>query len=169
MKYAVQSLSGYRLVQLANGVFSVHSTAFRETFHPVVGPVAEAEALYVRQLALPERVRRQDGEFVIWDVGLGAAANPLTVLRALRELPGKLRIVSFDATLEPLRFALEHADALGYMGDYQAALGTLLAERQVQFKDGQQSITWSVQLGGFPGIAGGRSQCDAPPAACDFV
>ena len=49
--------------------------------------MAEAEALYVKQLSLVERVREQEGEFVIWDVGLGAAANALTVLRAAREIP----------------------------------------------------------------------------------
>src|SRR5206468_12259566 len=65
---------GYNIVRLANGVHSVHSLAHRETFHPVIGPVAEAEALYVKQLRLAERIRRHAGEFVIWDVGLGAAA-----------------------------------------------------------------------------------------------
>src|SRR3954463_3325542 len=60
----VVSDSGYKLVKLASGVFSVHSLAHRETFHPVVGPVAEAEALYVRQLRLLERLERHEGEFV---------------------------------------------------------------------------------------------------------
>src|SRR5439155_19684217 len=50
---------GYKIVRLANGVHSVHSLAHRETFHPVIGPVAEAEALYVKQLRLAERIRRQ--------------------------------------------------------------------------------------------------------------
>ena len=45
----------YILVTLANGVRSVRSLAEAETFHPVIGPVAEAEALYVRQLRLRER------------------------------------------------------------------------------------------------------------------
>ena len=35
----------YKVVRLVNGAFSVRSVAHRETFHPVVGPVAEAEAL----------------------------------------------------------------------------------------------------------------------------
>src|SRR6201996_1924139 len=81
----------YKLVKLASGVHSVHSLAERETFHPVIGPVAEAEALYVKQLRLPERLATHQGEFVIWDVGLGAAANVLTVLRAARSA-----ISSFD-------------------------------------------------------------------------
>ena len=78
----------YKIVKLASGVHSVHSLAERETFHPVIGPVAEAEALYVKQLRLPERLAAHSGEFVIWDVGLGAAANVLTVLRAIRPQVG---------------------------------------------------------------------------------
>ena len=72
----------YKLVQLAGGAYSIRSLAHGETFHPVVGPVAEAESLYVNQLRLRERLQNHVGEFVIWDVGLGAAANALTVLRA---------------------------------------------------------------------------------------
>ena len=79
------SSSSYRLVKLANGSYSIHSLNEDETFHPVIGPVAEAEALYVRQLALATRLKQHEREFVIWDVGLGAAANPLTVLRSTRE------------------------------------------------------------------------------------
>src|SRR6476660_10442 len=100
--------SGYKLVQLANGVHSVHSLAHRETFHPVIGPVAEAEALYVKQLRLVQRLQKHSGEFVIWDVGLGAAANALTVLRATRDITSLIRLVSFDNTIEPLCFALAH-------------------------------------------------------------
>src|SRR5512138_3821308 len=94
----------YRIVKLASGAHSVHSLAHAETFHPVVGPVSEAEALYVRQLKLVERLQQHPGEFVVWDVGLGAAANPLTFVRAAERVPGRLRLVSFDHTLEPLKF-----------------------------------------------------------------
>src|SRR5664280_2021373 len=112
----MQTDSGYQLVRLNNGICSVRSLADGETFHPVVGPVAEAEALYVNQLRLRERLQNQAGEFVIWDVGLGAAANALTVLRATREIACNIRLVSFDRTIEPLEFALQHAAALGYFG-----------------------------------------------------
>ena len=77
--------TSYSLVYLRNGACSVRSLAEDETFHPVIGPAAEAEALYVRQLRLPERVQATPGEFVIWDVGLGAAANALTAIRLIRE------------------------------------------------------------------------------------
>src|SRR5580692_461950 len=107
-KLRTLTTQGYKIVKLANGVCSVHSVEHRETFHPVIGPVAEAEALYVKQLRLVERMAAQAGEFVIWDVGLGAAANVLTVLRATNGAKCPLRVMSFDHTLEPLRFALEN-------------------------------------------------------------
>src|SRR5580692_4869084 len=114
--------AGYKIVKLASGVHSVHSVAERETFHPVIGPVAEAEALYVKQLRLPERMATHSGEFVIWDVGLGAAANVLTVLRGTSAATCPLRVISFDHTLEPLQFALEHAAVLGYFDGYERAV-----------------------------------------------
>ena len=121
--------TGYRLVQLANGVYSVRSLAHRETFHPVVGPAAEAETLYLNQLRLADRFRRAAGEFVVWDVGLGAAANVLAVLQATQNTPGVLRIVSFDHTLEPLEFALQHTEHLGYLIGCEKHLRRLLASR----------------------------------------
>ncbi len=140
----------YRLVQLKNGVHSVHSVLHSETFHPVVGPVAEAEALYVRQLRLPARLRAHQGEFVIWDVGLGAAANVLTVLHSTREIPARLRVVSFDHTLEPLDFALRHTGALGYFSGYSEAAAELIRAGRVRFQHASQSVEWELHLGDFP-------------------
>jgi tRNA U34 5-methylaminomethyl-2-thiouridine-forming methyltransferase MnmC len=146
----VESAAGYRIVKLANGAHSVHSLAHHETFHPVVGPVAEAEALYVRQLGLAERAKAHRGEFVLWDVGLGAAANALTALRATRDIPCAIHLLSFDHTLEPLAFALGHVDALGYLRGYEGHLERLLRERHCAFRDGAQSVKWDMQLADFP-------------------
>src|SRR5262249_26941694 len=126
--------------------------AYGETFHPVVGPVAEAEALYVRQLRLRERVLSEPGEFIIWDVGLGAAANPLTVIRTTRDVPCRLRFVSFDQTLEPLRFALSNPQALGYLGEYQGPLEKLLMHRQVACRHRSQQVEWEFHEGDFPSL-----------------
>jgi tRNA U34 5-methylaminomethyl-2-thiouridine-forming methyltransferase MnmC len=146
----MQSASGYKLVKLANGVHSVHSLSHRETFHPVIGPVAEAEALYVRQLRLAERLERHTGEFVVWDVGLGAAANALTLLRATNQIPCSIHMVSFDETLEPLEFALQHRDALTYLTGYENQLASLIREQLVSFSHGSQSVKWNVHLADFP-------------------
>src|SRR5437016_5198427 len=122
--------SGYKLVKLASGVHSVHSLAHQETFHPVIGPVAEAEALYVNQLQLLARLTQHRGEFVIWDVGLGAGANALTVLRRSKTVPCPVRLVSFDHTVEPLEFALQNQASLGYVTGYEMQLGQLLGSHQ---------------------------------------
>src|SRR6185503_15785503 len=140
----------YRIIKLASGAYSVHSLAHGETFHPVIGPVAEAEALYVRQLQLLERLRHHEGQFVIWDVGLGAAANPIAVLRAARHLPCSIRLLSFDQTLEPLQFALNHFGALGYLAGYELHLQTLLQQGWVLFQDGEASVEWELSLADFP-------------------
>jgi tRNA U34 5-methylaminomethyl-2-thiouridine-forming methyltransferase MnmC len=141
---------GYQLVQLTNGTHSLHSLAYGETFHPVIGPVAEAEALYVKQLQLRKRLKNHSGDFVIWDVGLGAAANALTVLRATRDLVCPIRLVSFDCTIEPLTFALQHAAALGYFGGYETQTRTILGQHIVQFTDGAHEVNWQLHVGDFP-------------------
>jgi tRNA U34 5-methylaminomethyl-2-thiouridine-forming methyltransferase MnmC len=146
----MSSGTGYKLVKLAIGVHSVHSLAHQETFHPVIGPVAEAEALYVRQLGLAKRLQGHTGEFVIWDVGLGAAANALTVLRETRKLEASIQLVSFDNTLEPLKFALEHRDLLGYLAGYEAQLEQLVRETEVAFANGKQSVNWEIHVADFP-------------------
>ena len=157
------SQTGYQLVQLLSGAYSVRSLAAAETFHPVVGPVAEAEALYVNQLQLRERLKNHSGEFVIWDVGLGAAANSLTVLRATREIACEIRVVSFDHTPEPLEFALQHAGKLGYFGGYEEHLKELLRARQVTFQDGLQSVDWKFHLGDFPTLLANAVPKQAEP------
>jgi tRNA U34 5-methylaminomethyl-2-thiouridine-forming methyltransferase MnmC len=156
----VQTDSGYQLVHLNNGICSVRSLADDETFHPVIGPVAEAETLYVNQIKLRERLQNHDGEFVIWDVGLGAAANALTVLRATKNIACHIRLVSFDHTLEPLEFALKHAAELGYFGGYENHLQEFLRTHRVEFQDGLQSVDWKLHLGDFPALISRSSRGD---------
>ena len=158
------SIENYQLVRLAGGTFSVRSVAEAETFHPVIGPVAEAQALYVDQLRLRERLRAHDGPFVIWDVGLGAAANVLTVLRAAADLPCQLHIISFDHTLEPLAFALRHAAQLGYFSGYEQLAAVLLARGRVDFPQGQ----WELRQGDFPTLLRSPDRPAPPPHAILF-
>src|SRR5512144_2589211 len=148
----MSSASQYRIVRLIGGAHSVHFLAHHETFHPVVGPVAEAEALYVRQLRLAERVQHHRGEFVVWDVGLGAAANALTALRATRGISCAIHLLSFDHTLEPLAFALQHVEALGYLRGYEGHLDRLLRDRHCTFQDRPQTVKWDMHLADFPSL-----------------
>ncbi|MEY2466509.1 MAG: hypothetical protein QOD03_1030 [Verrucomicrobiota bacterium] len=143
-------VSGYKLVKLANGSHSLHSLKYRETLHPGLGPAQEAEALYVRQLHLTERLQKHEGEFIVWDIGLGAAANALTLLRATEKVPCSIRLLSFDYTIEPLQFALEHKTDLGFLNGYETQVEQLVREHHVAFENGAQKITWNLHLADFP-------------------
>lgn len=147
------AVSGYRIVKLANGSHSVHSLAHAETFHPVVGPVTEAQALYVTQARLRERLQEPAIQpFVIWDVGLGAAANPLTILQAAREISCSIHLISFDHTLAPLEFALDHPEHLEYLATHQPQLRELLQHQHATFQEGACSVDWHVYLADFPSL-----------------
>jgi len=150
-------IGDYQLVALANGGKTLFSASYGEKMHPGLGPAAEAELLYVRQLNICARLQTQPGELVIWDVGLGAAANAIAALRAIRDIPGQLRLVSFDHTSEPLAFALKNAAALGYLAGYETQIATLLREQHVEFENGAAQVQWEFHLGDFPAWLEGRS------------
>jgi hypothetical protein len=158
------SAENYQLVRLANGAFSIRALAEGETFHPVIGPAAEAQALYVDQLQLRRRLQSHSGEFVIWDVGLGAAANVLTVLRATVDLPCPLRIISFDRTVEPLAFGLRQAAHLGYFSGYEETVATLLATGRAGLSHGH----WELRQGDFPALLRADPRPGPPPHAILF-
>ena len=142
----------YQLVQLAHGGKTLFSASYGEKMHPGLGPAAEAELLYVRQLNICERMCSGGSEFVIWDIGLGGAANAIAVLNATKTIAGKLRLVSFDNTAEPLEFAMNHATALGYPTGHEAALRELLHSRRTAFQNGTCSVEWEFHLGDFPAL-----------------
>src|SRR5205809_709389 len=118
----------FELVTVMSGARTVRSLQNGETFHPVVGPRAEARALHVLQQRLVERARATKGRFVIWDVGLGAGANALAVLDAFGAEASDVSIElhSFDETCASLEFALNHADQLEYLAPHTGAVRSLL-------------------------------------------
>ena len=141
--------SGFEIVQLRNGAHSVRSHAHGETMHVGMGPAAEAHALYVEQADLAARLRGHTGEFVVWDVGLGAAANALAVLRAAQDTGATLRMLSFDNTLEPLCLALANTEKLGYFGGYAGAVSELMENGQARIEGDGQQMNWDLITGDF--------------------
>lgn len=158
-------MSGYTLVQLRNGARSLHALDVGETMHPATGPAAEADALYVRQLRIAERMREcASEEFVVWDVGLGGAANALAAIRATRELEGTLRLVSFDHTLAPLRFALENAVELAYPQGHEPLLKSLLDQGEAREPRERRRVEWKAHVGDFPQLLASSVALPAPHA-----
>ena len=140
--------AAFEIVTVQSGVRSVRSRECGETFHPVVGPMAEAVALHVRQQRLVERAASTNGRFVIWDVGLGAAANAIAAIEAFANEANAARdieIHSFDLTDEALRFALAHAAALGYVAPHTVIVRALLAKGESV----ESGICWKFHAGDF--------------------
>jgi len=145
----------YQLVPLANGGKTLFSASYGEKMHPGLGPMAEAELLYVSQLRIRERLRVAEDEFVIWDIGLGGAANAIAALQATREIPGKLRLISFDNTSEPLEFSLKYSKELAYPIGYEGQMAELLRAGRAEFANGKCAVNWKFHLGDFPALLPG--------------
>ena len=116
----------FELKRQRSGVLAVRHRELGETMHPGGGPWAEANGLYVAGSGLPALLTgtgeaARAGPLVVFDVGLGAAANALAAIACREEAarrsgsPRQLRVISFEADPEPLRFALAHAGQLGYL------------------------------------------------------
>jgi len=114
--------------------------------HNPVGPWLEANALYIEQSQLQQHLNSDvDTELVIYDVGLGAAANAVAVLHAAKHSVRPVRLVSFEINLDLLRFALKHSAELQYLAGYEAAIEALLEKGRWQ----GGNLHWELQHGDF--------------------
>ncbi len=147
----------FQIVTVQSGDRSVRSRTFGETFHPVIGPMAEARALHVRGPQLVERVKVTQEVFIVWDVGLGAAANAVAVLETCADRP--IEIHSFDRTSAPLAFALQHAADLEYLIPYRIAIEALLSKGRARVG----KVEWHFHSGDF-GEVMHRAEIPSPHA-----
>jgi tRNA U34 5-methylaminomethyl-2-thiouridine-forming methyltransferase MnmC len=135
----------FELVTLKSGHKSLRLANTRQTFHPGIGPLAEADILYVQQQKLIERCSKP-GKFIIWDVGLGAAANALAAIRALENCEAEVELHSFEKSLDPLDFAVEHAEDLEYPLPYLPLIKSLLENKSIQV---HPKLNWILHQGDF--------------------
>lgn len=141
---------GFEIVALKAGGYSLRELGNNETFHPVIGPMAEARILHVQQQQLRERASSTREPFIIWDVGLGAAANATAVREAFADWRGGTRVElhSFDQTTEPLEFAFKNAVQLGYVQPHCASIARLLSSAYCA-EEPSCPMEWYLHLGDF--------------------
>lgn len=142
----------FEVVTTTAGAISIRNKVLNEIMHNPVGPWAEANALYIDQTRLKSRLcdaGKSSDEFVIFDVGLGAAANALAVLHCAKSCGAKnLRLVSFERDLELLSFALSNANLFDHFIGYESILQKLL-------NDGEwrgHGIHWILRKGDFKSL-----------------
>lgn len=138
----------FEIVTTTLGVKSIRNTVVNEIMHNPVGPWVEANKLYVEQSHLRERLEEGRGELVIFDVGLGAAANALAVLHCARESGERrpIRMVSFEKDLNLLRFALANAKEFEHFRGYETAIEKILADHVWS----EPGLRWELREGEFP-------------------
>lgn len=148
----------FEIVTTTAGAVSIRNKAVNEIMHNPVGPWVEANALYIDQSNLRERLLTDvQKELVIFDVGLGAAANAVAALSCIDSLgvsSRPVRLVSFERDLDLLRFALDHADHFAHFAPYTTAMEELL--RLGTWSSGQScrqnptgKIRWELRTGNF--------------------
>jgi hypothetical protein len=135
----------FAIVPVRKGGHSLRCLKRNETFHPVIGPETEARILHVDQQRIVERARAAE-KFVLWDVGLGAAANALTAINALMAETSNVEIHSFDISIDPLHFALDHSAELTYIAPFAETVRKLLATGFVEVRPG---LRWYFHGGDF--------------------
>ncbi len=135
----------FELVTTSAGAISIRNRALNEIMHNPVGPWAEANALYIQQSGLKQRLATGHEELVIFDVGLGAAANALATLHCVHGMTRKVRLISFERDLQLLHFAIGHAEFFSHFNGYVDVLKELLAKGSYS----RGNVTWELRHGDF--------------------
>jgi queuine tRNA-ribosyltransferase len=143
-------LGDYEIHTAREGFASIRQISSGEIMHSRTAPIAEARQLYIEQSNLAERLRsgsKDEDDLIIWDVGLGAAANAIAAMECYEKAGANrpLRIVSFENDLDPLRLALRNRQSFPYLRAEPAE--RLIVEGQWRAVD--TDLSWTLIFGDF--------------------
>lgn len=141
-------LGDYEVHRAWEGFASIRQISSGEIMHSRTDPMEEARKLYVEQSNLAERLREEPGTgepLVIWDVGLGAAANVMAAIECYEEVSAArpLRMISFENDLDSLRLALARIDEFPYLRAEPA--NAILSHGKWQSAD--RRLSWKLFFG----------------------
>ncbi len=160
------SLGNYEVHVAREGFASIRHIASGEIMHMRTDPMEEARQLYVEQAHLAVRLRETPNEpLVIWDVGLGAAANAMAAIQCYEEVAQQgpvrpMRLISFENDLDSLRLALLHNDAFRYL---RHGGPPAMVEAGVWQSKSHPGLSWTLVSGDFP------ATIPAAPAPPDLI
>ena len=139
----------FEIVTTTTGATSIRDNRVNEIMHNPVGPWAEANALYVDQPKLRDRLLGKDQPpLVIFDVGLGAGSNAIAAMTVALEVAERpLHLISFENNLALLEFALLHAAVFDHMKGFTQAIECLLARHL--WKSPCGLVTWELRAEDF--------------------
>jgi len=162
-------LGNYEVHRAPEGFASIRQISSGEIMHSRTPPMAEAHRLYIGQSDLAGRLRLSAGEsagtatpLVIWDVGLGAAANAMAAILCYeaQAAAGPVRpmhLISFENDLDPLRLAFQHNREFTYLR--HGGIGGILGDGRWQ-SPRHTGLGWTLLQGDF---LAKMSDAPAPP------
>jgi queuine tRNA-ribosyltransferase len=144
-------LGEYGVHTAREGFASIVHRASGEIMHSRTEPMEEAQRVYVEQAELAARLRSPGETLVLWDVGLGAAANAIAAIRCYEEQAAlgpvrPMRIVSFENDIDSLRLALAHDEKFPYLQHPGPA--AILQHGRWEL-EGQPGLRWELMRGDF--------------------
>ncbi|MFZ9980304.1 MAG: tRNA guanosine(34) transglycosylase Tgt [Opitutales bacterium] len=164
-----RTLGNYEVHIAAEGFASIRQISSGEIMHSHTPPMVEAKSLYVDQsdlsgrLALPEGKSPEDvPALIVWDIGLGAAANAMAAIQCYEAEAAKgpvrrMRVISFENDLDSLRLALTHKNRFEYLR--HSGPDAILA-RQAWESRQFPGLSWELHVGDFWATA---TQASAKP------
>ena len=154
-------LGDYEIHTAREGFASILHRSSGEIMHSRTPPMDEANRLYVGQSGLASLLSGEE-KLVLWDVGLGAAANAMAAIRcyearAAREPVRPMRIISFENDLDSLRLAFANNDKFPYLRHSGPA--GLLKSGRWQSRE-YPGLSWELLTGDFLALL---DEVPAPP------
>src|SRR2546421_1651046 len=142
-----RQLGDYEVQRAWEGFASIRKISSGEIMHSRTAPMEEARKLYIEQSGLAGRLREQEA-LVIWDVGLGGAANAMAAIECYEQVsePGPLRIISFENDLDSLRLALREHDNFPYL---RVDAATAMATQGDWQSPDHGDLKWQLVFGDF--------------------
>ena len=141
-------LGDYEVHRAWEGFSSIRQISSGEIMHSRTDPMEEASKVYVEQSQLRENLREDSLEpLVLWDVGLGAAANVMAAIECYESTAARrpLRILSFENDLDPLRLALANCESFPYLRIEAAS--RIVTRGEWRLRDGD--LNWTLLPGDF--------------------
>jgi queuine tRNA-ribosyltransferase len=153
-KKSQTSLGDYDVHIAREGFASILHRTSGEIMHSRTPPMEEAQRLYVDQSRLAARLipsAENATLLVLWDLGLGAAANAMAAIRCYeaRAAAGPVRpmhIVSFENDLDSLRLAFANNAVFPYLRHSGPA--GILADGRWQSRE-HPGLSWELVPGDF--------------------
>lgn len=161
----------YEVHVAPEGFASIRQISSGETMHSRTLPSEEARLLYIEQSRLAERLRaggdRGVAPLIVWDVGLGAAANAMGAIHcyeaqaAAGGVVRSMQLVSFENDLDSLRLAFSNSRDFPYLRHSGPA--EIMKSGRWQSKE-FPGLSWTLVAGDFlENITEAKASVDPAP------